>query len=147
MLAQNGDTLRAFYESFEALCDADLDEIADEMDDARELHLQKHKSAHGARLVIPKHHAGLHHGGQLRKDKYPWCRFVIERLNLRVRFLAEHVDKTSRFENSVLSSLLTKNYNDLMDGSLLRPGLRAKISPTGQPGEQRAPQVGVLGKD
>ena len=83
-----------------------------------------HKRAYGVRYFKPKTHMIHHIVAQLLRDNCVLDMFVVERLNLRMRAVAEHVDYTGRYEWSILSSLLAKQTNDLADAPQLKCGLR-----------------------
>ena len=109
--------------------------------------MKKHKACYGTDDLLPKHHISFHESQQVEEDKYPWNMLVIERLNLRNRFLAEFCDNTERYEHSLMVSSTTRNFNDLRDGRLLRPGLVGKTQGlAGFPGALSASAVQASGK-
>jgi len=152
--------LAAACDSFEALCDsidliieckrdpnANMRLVGRKVKRAKARHLEKHIALYGRSGILPKHHACQHEGDQIAEDEYAWDMFVIERLNLRPRFLAEIIDNTTIFEHSLLSSIFIHNTNDLRDGSLLKWGLRGTQTPMdGYPGATQAAKVTAFGK-
>ena len=92
-------------------------------------HMELRKAAYGDDKLLPKDHAMVHVGPQIRRDGFPLDMFVIERQNLRVKGVAEPVDNGRRYEMSVLSSLLTQQQNALSELPTLASGLRGPRGP------------------
>ena len=122
--------IRAQRESFEAACDVvDLcmaakrssglafQNAATALRGALKRHADKFQVAYGAGPVLPKHHAAFHVPDQFLKDGCVVDMFVVERLNLRVKEVAEPVDDTHTWERSVSASLFTKQFNKLQEGN------------------------------
>ena len=122
--------------SFEAAChvmDLILDmkrgivnnwpEAAEALRLAQMRHAALHEEAYGTRLIVPKHHAALHVPEQVQADRCVWDMFIIERLNIRAKAVAEPIRNTGTFEESVLASLLTVQLNSLASGSGILAGL------------------------
>lgn len=84
---------------------ADVMRCADELRVALAEHLRAHKITYGTRLVRPKHHWLMDLPDQLRRDGCVLDAFVIERIHLQCKRIAEHVKNTSRFERSVLAGI------------------------------------------
>ena len=80
-------------------------------------HVDKFKVAYGGGKILPKHHACFHTPDQFLTDRCVVDMFVVERLNLRVKEVAEAVDDTHAWERSVSASLFTKQFNSLRDGN------------------------------
>jgi hypothetical protein len=128
--------------SFELACDAldlileckrmpraDIPSVCADLRITKSKHMDAHLAAYGSQYLIPKHHQSLAHvADQLEEDGFALDMFVIERLNLRVKHVAEPVHNLLRFENSVLSSLLTRHHNELQT-AFLKEGLQGKIRP------------------
>jgi hypothetical protein len=94
---------------------------------AQSKHMQLHTIAYGSEYVLPKHHA---RGHVPEYDDFCFDMFVVERLNLRLKKLAEPVCCTASYERSILSSLLTKHQNQLATaGKCLLPGLLGRVVP------------------
>ena len=93
---------------------------------AKQEHFELHKAAYGESNIVPKFHASMHGGDQVAEDKAVIDMLVVERLNLRLKRLADPVMFTGRYEYSILSSLLTKHYNQLQEANSLCCGLRGK---------------------
>lgn len=111
-------------------------EAADELDRLMQLHLGMHLAAYGDAYLKPKNHWLMDVPDQLRRDGVILDAFVIERMHLAVKAVAEPVKNTKSFEQSVMSSLLTKTLSsdregDFGDGLLGRtqrlPGLGVDI--------------------
>ena len=124
------DRIRLQRESFEAACEVvDLcmaakrssglvfQNAAASLRGALRCHADKFKVAYGGGKVLPKHHASFHIPDQFLTDGCVVDMFVVERLNLRVKEVAEHVDDTHIWERSVSASLFTKQFNALRDGN------------------------------
>ena len=72
-------------------------------------HLTKHKSAYGVEHIKPKHHYMFDVASQWERHAEVVDAFVIERLHLRVKAVAEPVRNTSCFERSCLASLINSH--------------------------------------
>lgn len=93
-------------------------QAADRLEAATISFLAKHISAHGTSEVKPKHHWLTDVGEQIRIDNMVVDAFVVERIHLRVKQVAENIKNTSDFEVSVLSSLLTTHLRALSERSV-----------------------------
>lgn len=145
--------------SFEAACECidlvmqakrarlgNLEPVCADLEAAYADHLTLHKLAYGSEKVIPKHHCRTHGPNQFRADMGVLDMWVVERLNLRVKKVTECILNTRRFEFSALSSLLTKQRNELADEpDLLCKLLGRTTSATGWPGVDIANGALVLG--
>jgi hypothetical protein len=134
--------LVAECESFKAACSildlileakrssdkAALPRIATSLRAACGNHMTLHVRAYGEGRVKPKHHLTTHVWKQVLQDQLVLDMFIVERNNLRVKGVSEHIDNTRRFERSVLSSLLTQQHNQLQDMPSLTSGLRGNLS-------------------
>jgi hypothetical protein len=69
-------------------------------------YLRLHVAAHGTSNVRPKHHWALHVGQQIRRDSCVLDTFIVERLHLRTKRVAEFVSNTTAFEASTLAGVL-----------------------------------------
>ena len=74
-------------------------------------HFRIHKAAHGTNLVRPKHHWLLDCPPQVARDGCVLDTFVVERIHLQCRRIAEHTKNTSRFERSVLAGITNAAFN------------------------------------
>ena len=99
---------------------SDLSNLAVECREAIRDHMILHQRAFGLKYVVPKTHMMFHVPNQWG-DVYDM--FVIERLNLRLKALAEPIDRLSRYERSVVASLLTKQCAQLAEGPVFHNGL------------------------
>ncbi|CAK0841401.1 unnamed protein product [Prorocentrum cordatum] len=75
------------------------------------------KAAYGRGKVLSKHHACFYIPDQFLTDRCAVDLFAVERSNLRVKEVADHVDNTHTWERSASASLFTKQFNALQDGS------------------------------
>lgn len=110
--------------SFDAICEAvDLvllakrrvcepAQVADTLQACLRRHMQLHIAAYGVDLIKPKHHWMMDVPQQFRRDKCVLDAFVIERMHLGVKAVADHVDNTARFERSVLSGVVNAAFKD-----------------------------------
>lgn len=85
---------------------ASCDEVAPRLLQASCRHLQLHIAAYGHSHIKPKHHWALDIADQIRDHDCVLDAFIIERIHLQVKVVAEHVRNTTRFERSVLSGVL-----------------------------------------
>lgn len=76
-------------------------------------HLQLHTVAYGQVHVKPKHHWLQDVPAQIAADDLVLDAFVVERVHLRIKAVAEQVDNTTAFERSVLSSALSSHLQAL----------------------------------
>ena len=127
--------------SFEAACDVldllmeakrsactRMEQLVPDLIAAQCTHMALHQIAYGVGLIIPKHHAQLHVGSQFARDGMGIDMLVLERLNLRLKRVTEPVCNKSKFESTILASVLTKHHNQLMEAPNLLPGLRGRSS-------------------
>ena len=82
-------------------------------------YLAAHIREYGEEHVKPKAHWGFDVSDQLMQDTWVFDAFVIERLHLRVKCIAENVHNLTSFEASVLSGLLNSHSTRARD---LAPG-------------------------
>ena len=80
-------------------------------------YVEAHKRAYGTDNIKPKLHWMYDVADQLEGDERVWDAFVIERLHLRVKVVADRVDNTSSFEESVLAGYISLHRESLR-GSL-----------------------------
>jgi hypothetical protein len=79
------------------------------MREAMTVYFRFHKAAHGATKIRPKHHWAFDVADQLASDTVVFDAFVIERLHLRVRPLADNVKRLDTWERSVLGGVLNSH--------------------------------------
>jgi hypothetical protein len=84
----------------------DIDTAAVNLATQLEEHGRLHVLAYGTQLLKPKHHWMLHIPQQLRRDRMVIDSFVLERLHLRIKRVAQNILNTSNYEQSVLTALL-----------------------------------------
>jgi len=98
--------------------------------------LQLHKAAYGTTHMRPKHHWIMDIPAQLRRDGCVLDMFIIERLHLQVKAIAENVRNTIVFERSVLAGVsnlqaqrLATSFGDCgLEGREIRwPGARGVL--------------------
>ena len=77
--------------------------------DALTDHLVKHKNVYGESSLKPKHHFMFDVADQWEHQPEVVDAFVVERLHLRVKTVAELVRNTSTFERSCLASLINSH--------------------------------------
>ena len=68
-------------------------------------HSQLHQRLHGTRHIVPKNHWAFDVCEQLEQDDFLFDAFIIERLHLRVRAVAENCKNIQDYEVSVLSGI------------------------------------------
>jgi hypothetical protein len=87
-----------------------------------------HKVAYGTEMIKPKHHWQQDVPAQIKQDGIVIDGWIVERLHLRTKQVAEHVDNTVRFERSVLSGVLNIHFREAAAG--VGPhGLRGRTAP------------------
>ena len=89
-------------------------------------HLDLHIRCHGTDRIKPKHHWAADIPEQLERDQVVLDAFVVERMHLDVKSVAEHVRNTFRFERSVLAGVLNKHFRALADHAAF-VGLRGRV--------------------
>jgi len=116
--------------SFEACCDVldvvlmckrglvDIEDGARALDVAFRRHFELHLAAYSDENVRPKNHWMGHIAGQIRRHRCVVDAFVIERGHLAVKRIAEHVKNTSRFEASVLSGIINKQFSHVKEARI-----------------------------
>ena len=72
-------------------------------------HMRLHCLAYGDTCVKPKHHWAFDVAEQLGQRDYVFDSFIVERLHLRVKTVAERVRNTVAFESSVLSGVVNEH--------------------------------------
>ena len=100
-------------------------------------HLRLHIEAYGPRRIKPKHRWQIDAASQIRKDGCILDAFIIERIHLTVKKIAEHARNTSRFERSVVSGVLNLQFQHA--GAFSQNGLRGRAVPW--PGAPRVLQA------
>ena len=106
------------YVSFKAACDVvdlfllakrgriPMREAGERLYQAMGHHLRTHKQCYGDSHITPKYHWLLDCCGQVAKDPFVIDCFVVERLHLRVKHVADPIKNTVNFERSVLAGLM-----------------------------------------
>ena len=82
-------------------------------------HMRLHIAAYGTQFIRPKHHWQLDMSEQVGRDGCVLDAFIIERLHLRVKRIAELVKNTTCFERSVLSGVLNNAFKSSVDRTRL----------------------------
>ena len=116
------------YESFTSCCDvvdwilkvrngcvADMVHAASELRTRYQTFLNKHMAAHGDGYIRPKHHWAFDVADHWERDVRVLDAFVIERLHLGVKEVAQTVDKMPAFEHSVLAQVFNAQMQILVD--------------------------------
>lgn len=139
-LAAHGE-LAAHRESFVAVCKC-LDTIllckrrllapadaAPRLRNELAAHMAAHKAVYGGRLVRPKHHWNMDVPDQLARDARILDAFIIERIHLQVKWVAETVTNTTTFELSVLAGVTNVAFTRSRDCTNLYGGLVGRTAP------------------
>lgn len=98
------------------------------LQDAIRDHMQKHIGVYGQELIKPKHHWMFDTAIKFGELPFVLDTFIVERLHLRIKSVADPVLNTRRFERSVLASAITSQYRVLCDESLSTFGLRGSTA-------------------
>ena len=112
--------------------DIPLAQAAAKIREALTLAMTAHKAAYGNGHLLPKHHWMFDVAEQLERSTLLLDNFVVERLHLRVKDLANQVDNLIRWEESVLTSLVTTQMKGRHQS--LKIGLRDPILNSAVPG-------------
>jgi hypothetical protein len=83
-----------------------VDQAATALEQALSLHMALHIAAYGTGGIKPKHHWNFDLPGQIRRDRIVIDMFIIERLHLKIKSIAEPVKNTSQFERSVMAGVV-----------------------------------------
>ena len=89
-------------------------------------HLRLHKLAYGTTFIKPKNHWLMDVPPQLLRDKLVLDAFIVERLHLVVKSVAENVLNTSTFEKSVLAGIFNVQFRKASEAM---HGCAADLSP------------------
>ena len=104
------------------------DDAAGRLDVAIARFYAAHQRAYGTDVIKPKHHWLTDIPDQLRRDGLLLDAFVIERQHLFVKSVAEAVDNTSHYEESVIASLLVLQIQQAEGGGSYYDGLIGSTS-------------------
>ena len=133
------DAISAKRESFEASCrvldlilDAKRCDVASsaaayELKGAIRDMIRCHIQAYGDQHILPKHHWMLDVPAQIERDGCVLDAFIIERIHLSVKSVANNVRNTSRFERSVLAGVLHVQFRRCQEVHMAY-GLRGKVA-------------------
>ena len=102
---------------------------ADELERSCQAQLAKFIEVHGAARVTPKFHWAFDIAEQLRNTDYLMDAFVIERLHLRCRSVADNIQNTTSYEASVCAGIV----NLQVGGEAALGGMEGKTSPFPHP--------------
>ena len=83
-----------------------IDQAAIDLREAVARHLREHQTLYGPDSVKPKNHWAFDVCDQLEQDPVVYDSFIIERLHLRVKAVAEHCKRLEDYETSVLSGVV-----------------------------------------
>jgi hypothetical protein len=100
--------------------------VATKLRSVTSTHLDLHIRCYGTDKIKPKHHWAADIPEQLERDQLVLDAFVVERMHLDVKSVAENVKNTSRFERSVLSGVLNKHFRTLTETAAFA-GLRSQV--------------------
>ena len=87
------------------------------MNAAMRAYFDYHLEAYGSSRIKPKHHWAFDVADQLATDAVVFDAFVIERLHLRVRPVADNVKRLRGWERSVLSGVLNSHVRSACEDS------------------------------
>lgn len=107
-------------------------------------HLDLHIAAYGTGSVRPKHHWNLDIPGQIVRDQLIIDMFIIERLHLKVKAVAEPIKNTSQFERSLLAGVLNYSMKPASDNASWSHALLGSVRSVGN-GVFASPKMRVHG--
>jgi len=131
---------RGYLESFAALCECldvfvlckrcatDPAQAAEPLRQRLSKYMTLHQRVYGTRLVRPKHHWNFDIPDQLAKDGCLLDAFIVERIHLQVKWIAEKVRNTTTFELSVLSGVTNEAFSRAATASAIAGGLCGKTA-------------------
>jgi hypothetical protein len=103
-----------------------------------------HQIAYGSVYIKPKHHWMMDIPAQLVRDQCVLDAFIIERTHLVVKGIADHIDNTRCFEQSLLSGICTQAF-EYAAVAEAGDGLVGRCAPLpGFPGVHVADKLSVL---
>lgn len=132
--------MRPYRESFASLCECldvfvlckrgatDVSQAAEPLRRRLSDHMTLHQRAYGTRLVRPKHHWNLDVPDQMAKDCCLLDAFIVERIHLQVKWIAEKVRNTTTFELSVLSGVTNEAFSRAANTRDIRGSLGGKTA-------------------
>ena len=97
----------------------DAEQGSRQLEQAQRRYMEAHVRAHGDSHIRPKHHFQLRIPSQVRRDGAVLDAFVVERMHLRVKQIADLIHNTSAFEASVLAGVLNLQFQSARD--ILKP--------------------------
>ena len=92
-------------------------------------HMGKHLAAYGTDVLRPKHHWAIDLPEQILLCDRVLDMFIIERIHLRIKRVAEHCKNTTRWEYSVLSASLLRQQEILKEIEDFSGGLEGRKAP------------------
>ena len=145
-LPRDSDAIRPQLDCFLLACDAvdvlmqakrcekPMRRAGEELRDVLVRHQVAHQALHGLGHVKPKHHWAFDIAEQLQTDAWLFDSFVIERLHLRIRTIAEHCKNLASYETSVLSGVFN-DHARRAEATVTTVGLLGRTAPLpGWPG-------------
>jgi hypothetical protein len=119
--------------------------LANELDTQLTAFLRTHVRAYGDRHVQPKHHWLLDVASQIRQHQMVLDAFIVERIHLRIKAVADNVKKTNAYESSCLKGTLAVQLSTL-ESQVATGGLLGKTAPMpGVVGARVADRMEVAG--
>ena len=94
-------------------CLVPMRQAAQDLRSAVSRHFRLHREVYGSDKLKPKHHWLYDVCDQMERDPYILDCFIVERLHLRAKAMANDVLNTSVYERSVLASMLNLQRNTL----------------------------------
>lgn len=154
---ESKEGMSVYLSSFLALCGAidlllaakrrmaSVSQLADELDAQLATFFRAHLRAYGDRYIKPKHHWLLDVASQIRRHQLVLDAFIVERIHLRIKAVADKVKKTTAFERSTLSGTLVTQLS-AMESQVATGGLLGKTAPMpGMVGARVADRMEVAG--
>ncbi len=92
-------------------------------------HMRRHQAVYGTRLLRPKHHWMMDVPEQVARDNTVLDAFIVERIHLQVKWIAEFVKNTSTFELSVLSGVTNCAFRRAREAMQVFGGLVGRTAP------------------
>ena len=90
-------------------------QAADLLERAAKRHLDEHKGVYGTARIKPKHHWVFDVAEKMRWLLYVYDAFLIEKAHLRAIAVADHIENTSMYEQSVLARMMHSQVNSLRE--------------------------------
>ncbi len=93
------------------------DDMCHKLQDLQRRHLELFQAAYTSACIKPKHHFCMHLASQLRRDRFLLDAFVHERKHKSAKKIANRIQNTSSFEDSVVWRLLNDQFADMQESN------------------------------